>query len=292
MTDPRTTIQVEAIAAELNIFLADKITRAQARRPRSSRCGTRLRPNAIFAAGPSVARPDARANRGAPTPLRAAMAKHPQVALEALYAFGTLAPRSRAAIVRRSCCGRRRPIWRRCWACRIRRARLATLLVMGASVGDAPARRTGRSHCGRCRDYRAEREGHEPADCGDAGARGDAVRAGDAGVDRSLSVLRSWERWRKRARRAGPHRRHSSSAALLTRSSASTEPGAEDDRRSKGWRARRSGDGNAAIRSADSRSQRRAALGGTFAVGSWRRGRSIRSCRLSRARSTIRRSAI
>jgi HEAT repeat protein len=90
VTDPQDEIQLEAIAAELNIFLADKIV------PRK-RIGfvievrTPIAADAVFSGGPLVLGP-------LPVPtevltaLRAgARDENPRVALESLYAFGTLA---------------------------------------------------------------------------------------------------------------------------------------------------------------------------------------------------------
>ena len=89
VTDPRDDVQLEAIAAELNIFLAAKIV------PRK-RVGlivevrNRIAAEAAFSAGPLAIGP-----RPVPmevlTALRvAARSENPRVGLEALYAFGTL----------------------------------------------------------------------------------------------------------------------------------------------------------------------------------------------------------
>src|SRR5882762_9523426 len=91
VTDPEDEIQLEAIAAELNIFLAEKIV------PRK-RLGfvievrNKISADAAFSAGPASLGP-----RPVPldvlTALRAAARdNNPRVALEALYAFGVLAP--------------------------------------------------------------------------------------------------------------------------------------------------------------------------------------------------------
>src|SRR5438552_3849090 len=90
VTDPEDEIQLEAIAAELNIFLAERIV------PRK-RLGlvievrNKISADAAFSAGPTALGP-----RPVPidvlTALRAATRdNNPRVALEALYAFGTLA---------------------------------------------------------------------------------------------------------------------------------------------------------------------------------------------------------
>jgi HEAT repeat protein len=96
VTDPEDAVQLEAIAAELNIFLAEKIV------PRK-RIGlvievrSQIAADAAFSRGPSAVGP-----RSVPmdvlTALRAASRDTtPRVALEALYAFGTLAPQSGGA---------------------------------------------------------------------------------------------------------------------------------------------------------------------------------------------------
>jgi HEAT repeat protein len=90
LTDPQDDVQFEAIAAEVNIFLADKIV------PRK-RVGllievrNKIAADAVFSAGPLAIGP-----RPVPmevlTALRtAARDDNPRVGLEALYAFGTLA---------------------------------------------------------------------------------------------------------------------------------------------------------------------------------------------------------
>ena len=90
VTDPQDDVQFEAIAAELNIFLADKIV------PRK-RVGllievrNKIAADAAFSAGPLAIGP-----RPVPmevlTALRTAVRDdNPRVGLEALYAFGTLA---------------------------------------------------------------------------------------------------------------------------------------------------------------------------------------------------------
>src|SRR5712692_2730908 len=90
VTDPEDDIQLEAIAAELNVFLAQKIV------PRK-RVGfvvevrKKISAEAAFSSGPTALGP-----RPVPaevlTALRtAARDNNPRVALEALYAFGTLA---------------------------------------------------------------------------------------------------------------------------------------------------------------------------------------------------------
>jgi HEAT repeat protein len=80
VTDPEDNVQFEAIWAELNIFLAEKIIQKK-----------RVAAEAAFSGGPL-------ALNGSPVPLevlnalRAAMRDdNPRVALEALYAFGALA---------------------------------------------------------------------------------------------------------------------------------------------------------------------------------------------------------
>jgi HEAT repeat protein len=91
VTDPDDAVQLEAIAAELNIFLAERIV------PRK-RVGlvlevrNKISADEAFAGGPTVV-----GLRPVPsevvTALRAAIRDdNPRVGLEALYAFGTLAP--------------------------------------------------------------------------------------------------------------------------------------------------------------------------------------------------------
>jgi HEAT repeat protein len=90
VTDPEDAIQLEAIAAELNVFLAQKIV------PRR-RVGfvvevrNKISAEAAFSGGPTALGP-----RPVPTEVltalrTAARDNNPRVALEALYAFGTLA---------------------------------------------------------------------------------------------------------------------------------------------------------------------------------------------------------
>src|SRR5439155_3441761 len=88
--DPRDDIQIEAIDAELNIFLAEKIV------PRSRVAFVIEKRNAVAAESAFASGADAIGARPVPlevlTALRAAFHDDtPRVALEALYAFGTLA---------------------------------------------------------------------------------------------------------------------------------------------------------------------------------------------------------
>jgi HEAT repeat protein len=96
VTDPEDDIQLEAIAAELNIFLAEKIV------PRK-RVGlvievrNRIAAESAFSGGPSAVGP-----RLVPEEVLAALRAAsrdatPRVALEALYAFGTLSPQASGA---------------------------------------------------------------------------------------------------------------------------------------------------------------------------------------------------
>jgi HEAT repeat protein len=91
VNDPENSIQIEAIAAELNIFLAEKIT-SRKHVALVIEVRKKIAAEAAFAAGPSVLGPK-------PVPVevftalrRAVHDETPDVALEALYAFGTLAP--------------------------------------------------------------------------------------------------------------------------------------------------------------------------------------------------------
>ena len=89
VTDVDNDIQLEAIAAELNIFLADKIT-SRKHVALVIEVRKKIAAEAAFAAGPSVLGP-----RLVPVEVftalrRAVHDETPQVALEALYAFGTL----------------------------------------------------------------------------------------------------------------------------------------------------------------------------------------------------------
>ncbi len=90
ITDPEDEVQLDAIAAELNIFLAEKITPTK-------RVGLivevrgRIAAEPLFSRGPSVFGP-ARVPLQVPMALAsAAIDKTPRVAVEALYAFGALA---------------------------------------------------------------------------------------------------------------------------------------------------------------------------------------------------------
>lgn len=91
VADPEDAIQLEAIAAELNIFLAEKVVTKK-------RVGivvekrSAITAEALFSSGP-LAVGGGRAPRELLTTLRAAMRDdNPRVSLEALYAFGTIAP--------------------------------------------------------------------------------------------------------------------------------------------------------------------------------------------------------
>ena len=105
VTDPEDEIQLEAIAAELNIFLAEKIV------PRK-RVGfvievrNKISADAAFSAGPSALGPRP-VSLEVLTALRTASRDdNPRVALEALYAFGALAagptPADRRELLRAS----------------------------------------------------------------------------------------------------------------------------------------------------------------------------------------------
>ena len=90
MLDPEDEIQLEAIAAELNIFLAEKIV-PQKRVGLVVEVRTKIAAEAAFSAGPL-------ALGATPVPLEvltalrtAARDDNPRVGLEALYAFGALA---------------------------------------------------------------------------------------------------------------------------------------------------------------------------------------------------------
>ena len=91
VTDPVDDVQLEAIAAELNIFLADRIV------PRR-RIGFVIEVrNHVMAESAFSSGPLATSARPVPNELLAALRTasrddHPRVALEALYAFGVLAP--------------------------------------------------------------------------------------------------------------------------------------------------------------------------------------------------------
>ena len=96
MVDPRDDIQIEAIAAELNIFLAEKIV-ARRRVGFVIEVRTPLAAEASFTAGPLAIGPR-------PVPLevldglrKAARDDNPRVRLEAVYAFGVLAVESGGA---------------------------------------------------------------------------------------------------------------------------------------------------------------------------------------------------
>ena len=112
-------MQLEAIAAELNIFLAEKSSR-------SKRVGLvvevrkTIAAEAAFSAGPLAlgARP---VPLEVLTALRAAARDdNPRVALEALYAFGALAVEAAGRRAPRAARRHRCPISRRCWVPRIR----------------------------------------------------------------------------------------------------------------------------------------------------------------------------
>jgi HEAT repeat protein len=90
VTDPDNDIQLGAIAAELNIFLADKIT-TRRHVALVIEVRSRIAAEAAFAGGPSALGP-----RPVPVEVftalrRAAHDETPQVVIEALYAFGALA---------------------------------------------------------------------------------------------------------------------------------------------------------------------------------------------------------
>jgi HEAT repeat protein len=91
VTDPEDAVQLEAIAAELNIFLAEKIV-SRKRVGLLVEVRKKIEADAAFSSGPA-----ALGTRPVPpevvTALRTAIRdNNPRVGLEALYAFGTLAP--------------------------------------------------------------------------------------------------------------------------------------------------------------------------------------------------------
>jgi HEAT repeat protein len=94
--DPQDAVQLESIAAELNIFLAEKVvTRRRIGLVVEKRAA--IGADAAFSAGPLALGPAA-----VPLPVLAALRAairddNPRVGLEALYAFGTLAPSVEAA---------------------------------------------------------------------------------------------------------------------------------------------------------------------------------------------------
>ncbi|HEY2149829.1 MAG TPA: HEAT repeat domain-containing protein [Vicinamibacterales bacterium] len=83
IADRRDAVQFEAIAAELNIFLADKLT------PGKRKPGALAEP--VFSTGPLALGPRPVPIAVVNALLAAARDDNPRVALEALYAFGTLA---------------------------------------------------------------------------------------------------------------------------------------------------------------------------------------------------------
>lgn len=90
IADPFDEIQLEAIAAELNIFLADKVT-PKRRVGLLVEVRSRIAAEAIFSSGPSAIGP-----MRVPQPVLTALANasrdpNARVAVEALYAFGALA---------------------------------------------------------------------------------------------------------------------------------------------------------------------------------------------------------
>lgn len=94
LTDPEDVVQLEAIAAELNIFLAERVA-SRTRVAFIIEKRTPILAEAAFSAGPMALGP-----RPVPldvlTALRAAARDdNPRVAVEALYAFGTLASEAR-----------------------------------------------------------------------------------------------------------------------------------------------------------------------------------------------------
>ena len=93
ITDPEDAVQLEAIAAELNIFLAEKIV------PRK-RIGlvievrSQIAADAAFSRGSSAVGPRQVPAAVLTALLTASRDQTPRVALEALYAFGTLSPQA------------------------------------------------------------------------------------------------------------------------------------------------------------------------------------------------------
>ena len=96
VTDPQDEVQIEAIAAELNIFLAEKIV------PRK-RVGflievrNAIDTEAIFSAGPLVLGPQPVPAEVLSALRAAARDENPRIGLEALYALGTLAAQPQGA---------------------------------------------------------------------------------------------------------------------------------------------------------------------------------------------------
>jgi HEAT repeat protein len=90
VTDPRDEIQLEAIAAELNIFLAEKVT-TRRRVGYVVEMRKTIAAESEFSAGPFALGARAVPDDVLSALLTAVRDENPRVALEALYAFGTLA---------------------------------------------------------------------------------------------------------------------------------------------------------------------------------------------------------
>ena len=176
VTDPDDEVQLEAIAAELNIFLAERIV------PRK-RVGFVIEVrNQVLAESAFSAGPLAIGAQPVPTEVLTALRtasrdEHPRVALEALYAFGALAVEpsgsARRELLRTSGPG----------SCRSSRRPRSGHALRGRArhrprVRAARPRRPDRGIGRRRGDHRAQRSGPRGQECGDGGARRDALRAG------------------------------------------------------------------------------------------------------------------
>src|SRR5262249_11159341 len=92
----RDDVQLEAIAAELNIFLADKVV-THRRIGYVVEMRKSIAAEAAFSAGPSAVGARNVPGEVLTSLLAAVRDDNPRVALEALYAFGTLAPQAAGA---------------------------------------------------------------------------------------------------------------------------------------------------------------------------------------------------
>jgi hypothetical protein len=96
ITDPVDELQLSAIAAELNVFLAQKVTPKKRVAFVVERRGN-IAAEAIFTAGPSVMAPERVPLTVALQLAAASLDRTARVAYEAMFAFGVLAPEVAAA---------------------------------------------------------------------------------------------------------------------------------------------------------------------------------------------------
>ena len=287
-------VQLEAIAAELNIFLAEQIV--PRKRVGARRRGAQRRCGGVGVFGRTAgARPAAGAGRGADRAAHGGARRQParrrRSAVRVRRRSAVAAGRRGAA---RAAARRADPISRRSSASSdpahaLRGGARASAACSRSAPHDEPIEPTvGDAVITALNDNDRAVQGG-----GDAGARRDALRARRSGADRSVRVLRQGRRRRSGARRARAHRA-SVERAAVRRAAGGEERRAAAASRSKGWRGSATRRSWPAIQAAlDERARATSVpLAGAFAsVMLGERARPIRSPRRSRGRSCASRRA-